>query len=98
MKEISIKELAMMASKINKSNQLIRFKADQYSCTCWMTMIKLNGNNMYAIIIPSYTCEVEMSCEPLEETTIAGFLLDNEENFNGKSVYLVDDKCNSDEN
>ena len=90
MKEISIKELTMMASEINQSNKVIRFQTSEYSLICWMTMVELCGNKMYAIIIPSYTCEVEMSSEPLEEDLIADFLSDNEENFNSKSVYLLD--------
>lgn len=79
-----------MASEINRSNKVLRFQTSRDSLICWMTMVRRYDNNMYAVIVPSLTCEVEMSCEPLEEDIITGFLLDNDKNCDGKYVYLFD--------
>lgn len=92
MKKISIKKLTKLAGAIETSNEVIRFQTSKDSLIGLMTMIKLCDFNMYAVIIPSLTCEVEMSCEPLEESIICDFLSDNmdDENFDRSYIYLVD--------
>lgn len=90
MKKITIKKLAEMQYNVKiKGGVACRFKTSENGLVMWLCRKKILDNNFFFVMLPSLTCEVEMSCEPLNEDVLKGFIEEQCSDFNGTFVYKV---------